>query len=97
MDLANKAGILGQLWIEFRHDEDFEAFMEYNDIGCPMAYMVAEGLVKELSPVGEEMLQETFKMLITLLETTEEELDELPEINLVTVLKYCYSKKNETE
>lgn len=97
MDLANKAGILGQLWIEFRNDEDFEAFMEYNDIGCPMAYMVAEGLVKELSPVGEEMLQETFKMLITLLETTEEELDALPEINLVTVLKYCYSKKNETE
>lgn len=97
MDLANKAGILGQLWIEFRNDEDFEAFMEYNDIGCPMAYMVAEGIVKELTPLGEEMLAETFKMFITLLDVTEEEIDELPEINLVSVLRFGYAKKNPTE
>lgn len=97
MDLANKAGILGQLWIEFRNDEDFEAFMEYNDIGCPMAYMVAEGIVKELTPLGEEMLAETFKMFITLLDVTEEEIDELPEINLVSVLRFGYEKKNQTE
>jgi hypothetical protein len=94
MNLADKAGLIGQLWIEFRADEDFSAFMEYNDIGCPMAYMVAEGLVKELSPVGEEMLAETFKMFIDLIEVTEEEIDLLPEINLVTVLQFGYNKKN---
>lgn len=97
MDLANKAGILGQLWIEFRNDEDFAAFMEYNDIGCPMAYMVAEGIVKELTPLGEEMLEETFKMFISLIEVTQEEIEELPEINLVTVLQLGYAKKNPTE
>lgn len=97
MQFADKAGILGQLWIEFRNDEDFSAFMEYNDIGCPMAYMVAEGIVKELTPLGEEMLDETFKMFLTLIEVTEEEVDELPEINLVTVLQFGYAKKNPTE
>jgi hypothetical protein len=97
MDLANKAGILGQLWIEFRNDEDFSAFMEYNDIGCPMAYMVAEGIVKELTPLGEEMLEETFKMFSNLIDVTEEEIDALPEINLVTVLQFGYNKKNEAE
>ena len=95
MNLADKAGIVGQLWIEFRADEDFSAFMEYNDIGCPMAYMVAEGIVKELSPVGEEMLEETFKMLLTLLEITEEEVDGLEESNLLTVLQYAYNKKHQ--
>lgn len=97
MDFADKAGILGQLWIEFRNDEDFEAFMEYNDIGCPMAYMVAEGIVKELTPLGEEMLTETFKMFITLIDVTEEEIEQLPEINLVSVLKFGYKKKNPAE
>jgi hypothetical protein len=95
MNFADKAGIVGQLWIEFRNDEDFENFMEYNDIGCPMAYMVAEGIVKELSPVGEEMLEETFKMFLTLIEITEEEVDGLENPNLVDVLQYAYNKKHQ--
>lgn len=94
MNIADKAGIVGQLWIEFRGDSDFDKFMEYNDIGCPMGYMLAEGLVKELTPVGEEMMLETFKMFLTLLEITEEEVDGLENPNLVDVLEYAYKKKN---
>jgi hypothetical protein len=97
MNLADKAGIVGQLWIEFRNDEDFEQFMEYNDIGCPMGYMLAEGLVKELSPVGEEMLEETFKMFLSLIEISEEEVDGLGDPNLLDVLEYAYNKKNKPE
>lgn len=94
MDNADKAGVIGQLWIEFRNDEDFEAFMAYNDLGCPMAYMVAEGLIKELSPVGEEMINETFKMFIELLEVTEEEIDSvLPDKNLGAILVFAANKK----
>lgn len=94
MQFADKAGVLGQLWIEFRHDEDFSEFMDYNDLGMPMSYMVAEGLIKDLSPVGEEMLEETFKMFLTLIEVTEEEIDLLPEVNLMSVLQFGYNKKN---
>ena len=47
MDFADKTGAIGQLWIEFRNDEDFSAFMDYNDLGCPMAYMMAEGLISD--------------------------------------------------
>ena len=97
MELANKAGIIGQLWIEFRNDEDFTAFMEYNDLGCPLAYMVAEGLIKELSPVGEEMLEETFEMFLQLINITEEDVDALPEQNLGVILIFAYNKKQNTE
>lgn len=93
MDFADKAGIVGQLWIEFRNDDDFTDFMEYNDLGCPMAYMVAEGLVKELTPVGEDMVTETFNMLLALLEVTEEELEVLEEINLGSILVFAHHKK----
>jgi len=94
MDFADKTGALGQLWIEFRGDEDFSDFMEYNDLGLPLSYMVAEGLVSECSPVGEDMIEETFKMFIALLEVTEPELDDLESIDLSSILNYAYEKKN---
>jgi hypothetical protein len=93
MEFADKAGIVGQLWIEFRNDEDFSAFMEYNDLGCPLAYMIAEGIVKEVTPLGEEMINETYKMLLDLLEVTEEDFEVLDEINLGSILVFAYNKK----
>lgn len=93
MDFADKAGIVGQLWIEFRNDEDFTAFMDYNDLGCPLAYMVAEGIVKEVTPLGEEMINETFKMLLDLLEVSEPEVEALDEVNLSSILVFAYNKK----
>jgi hypothetical protein len=93
MEFADKAGIVGQLWIEFRNDEDFTAFMEYNDLGCPLAYMVAEGIVKEVTPLGEEMINETYKMLLSLLEVTDEEIAVLDETSLGAILLFAYNKK----
>ena len=94
MDFADKAGTIGQLWIEFREDEDFKNFMEYNDLGCPMAYMVAQGLIKDLTPLGEEMISETFGMFIKLINVTEEEIDSLTENkDLSSILAFAYDKK----
>ena len=97
MDFSDKTGVIGQLWIEFRNDEDFDDFMDYNDLGCPMAYMVAEGLIKDLTPVGEEMIEETFKMFLELINVTEEEIDSvLPDKNLGAILVFAHNKKNNT-
>ena len=93
LDFADKAGILGQLWIEFRGDEDFTDFIEYNDLGLPMSYMVAEGLIKECSVTGEALIDETFNMFCELLEITDEDFDILDEINLGSVLMFAYNKK----
>jgi len=93
MDFADKTGVIGQLWIEFRNDEDFEVFMDYNDLGCPMAYMVAEGLIKDLTPLGEEMINETFKMFLDLIIVTEEEVDSaIEDKDLSSILAYAYNK-----
>lgn len=97
MDFADKAGVIGQLWIEFRNDEDFTAFMDYNDLGCPLGYMIAEGIVKEVTPLGEEMVSETYKMLLELLDVTEEDFEVLDEINLGSILMFAYNKKKNKE
>jgi len=96
VEFADKAGILGTLWIEFRADEDFSDFIEYNDLGLPMAYMIAEGLVKELTATGESLIDETFNMFCELLEITEEDFDALDDINLGSVLMFAYNKKQNT-
>jgi len=97
MDFADKTGILGQLWIDFRDDENFKAFMDYNDIGVPMAYYLAEGLITDLTPLGEQYVEESIDMMFKLLDITEAEVDELHEINLTTVLEFAYAKKNPGE
>lgn len=97
MDFADKTGVLAQLWIDFREDEDFSAFMDYNDIGVPMAYYVAEGLVNGLTALGEQYVEESIDMMFKLLDITEAEVDELDEINLTTVLNFAYEKKNPQE
>lgn len=97
MDIADKAGILGQLWIDYRDDENFSVFMEYNDIGLPLSYVVAEGLVPSLTQLGEDYINETIEMFFKLLEITEQEVDMLPKINLDSVLVFAHEKKNTLE
>lgn len=96
MDFADKTGILGQLWIDFREDDNFKAFMDYNDIGVPMAYFIAEGLVNP-TPLGEQYVEESIDMMFKLLDINEEDVDGLHEINLTTVLEFAYAKKNPGE
>jgi hypothetical protein len=97
LDIADKAGLLGQLWIDYRDNEDFSVFMEYNDIGLPLSYVVAEGLVPGLTPLGEDYINETIEMFFKLLEITEQEVDMLDKINLDSVLTFAHQKRNTLE
>lgn len=93
MDFADKTGVLAQLWIDFREDDNFSAFMDYNDIGVPMAYYIAEGLVNP-TPLGEQYVEESLDMMFKLLEITEAEVDELEDASLGAILVFAYNKKN---
>lgn len=94
MDFADKSGLLAQLWLEFKEDKDFSAFIEYNDIGLPLAYCHANGLVTEVSDLGEDYIKETLDMFFKLLEITEEEVDEMDDQSLGAILTFGYSRKN---
>jgi hypothetical protein len=72
--------ILADLWMNYRGDEEFTDFIEYNDLGLPMSYSVVNLLAK-ITPAGEKLVNETFELLIASLEITEdtgfESLDDL--------------------
>ena len=91
---ADKCGILGQFWIDFRNDEDMKNFTEYNDVGLPLAYFIAEGLVTS-TPLSETYVGETFDMFLNAMDITEEEIEGAD--NLTAVLDIAYEKKQLTD
>jgi hypothetical protein len=63
----DKCNILGELWIDYREEDDLQEFISYNDLGLPLAFAVAEDLVKP-SARAVEMINESFQLLLASLE-----------------------------
>lgn len=64
--LADRAFILGRFWINERDNEAFEEYMEFNDLGLPLAYSLAEGII-ETNAMVEAHINDSFDMLLTIL------------------------------
>jgi hypothetical protein len=58
-----QTSILADLWMDYRGDEEFKDFIEYNDLGLPLAYAVSSGIV-EPSPLAKQYIEETFSLLL---------------------------------
>ena len=66
--LENRIQILADFWMECRDDVDFADFIEYNDLGLPLAYILANGFVEGAKPVAENFINETFELLLEVFE-----------------------------
>lgn len=58
-----KAFILADLWINFRNADNFADFIEYNDIGLPLAYAVANNIASPTEKTWS-FIDETFTLLL---------------------------------
>ncbi len=76
LPFSDKCGILGQFWFEFRDDEKLADFITYNDIGLPLAWFIATGVVTP-NPMAEEYINETFELFLAALELKEDEIEGL--------------------
>ncbi len=63
----NKCLILSDVWLNYRNDEQFLDFIEYNDMGLPLAYALSEGIVKG-TDLSTTFIEETFGLLLAGLE-----------------------------
>ena len=43
-DFSKKCEILGMFYFRFRDTQDLSEFIEFNDVGLPLAYLTSEGL-----------------------------------------------------
>lgn len=67
----NKTNILADVWLNYRNDEEFQDFIEYNDLGLPLAYAISSGIVTA-TPRATEFVNETFALLLAGLEIEED-------------------------
>lgn len=80
-DFSNKIEILGQLYIQYRDETDFTEFIEFNDIGLPLAYLAAEGLC-QVSDDGAKYIAETWDLFLSTLGLEDTGFDNLGEMFL---------------
>jgi hypothetical protein len=74
-----KCEILSDLWLNYKADDEFKDFIEYNDLGLPLAYAIAEGIV-EATPIATRFVEETFELLLAGLAIEDEGFDNLDEM-----------------
>jgi len=79
-DFSKQVDILGQLHIEY-HDDNagLKDFMEFNDIGLPLAYLASEGLC-DISDDGRKYVAETWDMFLSTLEVEDTGFSDLDEV-----------------
>lgn len=60
---SRKCEILSELWFDYRSDEQFQDFIEYNDIGLPLAYCIANEIASPTA-IAEKYIDETYDLLV---------------------------------
>jgi hypothetical protein len=76
---SSKCEILGELWLKYRSEEEFEDYIEYNDLGLPIAYAIANDIVKS-TDMAKSFVEETFDLLLASLEIEDEGWENLDEL-----------------
>jgi hypothetical protein len=62
-DFGKVCNILGKLYSDFKEDEEFKDFIDFNDLGLPLAYFASERLC-EVSDDGARYIMETWALFI---------------------------------
>jgi hypothetical protein len=95
LTLTDKTSILAEL-LEFYNDgqlDTFKDFVKFNDIALPLAHLIAHGIVKDITPLGEDYIEETFQLLIDILEVTTDDLINTRDLQgLFDVVEYLHGE-----
>jgi hypothetical protein len=75
----NKCGILGELWMGYRSDPEFQDFISYNDLGLPLGFLLGENLVTP-TEMAKSMVNETFDLLLAAMETEDHGFESLDDV-----------------
>ena len=76
---SSQCAILGELWLNYRDDEEFKDFVDYNDLGLPLAYAIDAKIV-DPTPIAEKFVEESFNLLLAALEIEDEGFEDLNEV-----------------
>jgi hypothetical protein len=75
----NKITILAELWMNYRDDNELKDFIEYNDLGLPMAYFLMNEIVLPTDST-HIYINETYDLLLGALGAEDKEWSSLDEL-----------------
>lgn len=75
----NKVSILSELWMNFRDDSSFKDFIEYNDLGLPLAYIILNDLA-DINDNSIMYIDETYDLFVAALDIEDKEWESLDEM-----------------
>lgn len=97
IEFTDKCGWLGEFYLNYKdlNSEQLEDFFSYNDIGLPLAYFIAEGIV-QATPMAEDYVNETWNIFMEAIGLTEEDLsiDGINEMKLEFILEMAKRKQD---
>jgi hypothetical protein len=67
------------LWLSYRNDEQFQDFIEYNDLGLPIAYAIDNSIVKS-TEMAQRFVEESFDLFLASLEVEDTGFDSLDDL-----------------
>ena len=79
MDFNTKAEIVSEIWTDYRDDEQFASYVDYNDIGLPLAYAIVNGLVIPTEQ-AEGYVEEAYHLLVFTLKIEDKDYADLSEM-----------------
>ena len=77
--LSSRIDILSDLWLNYRNDEEFSDFMNYNDLGLPLAYLLQANIVQG-TDISANFINETFDLLLEALGIPDNEYENLDDM-----------------
>jgi hypothetical protein len=81
-----KTEILGELWINYRGDDGFQEFIDYNDLALPFAFSISEGLIQPQETMVS-FINDAWDMLLSALD-----IEDLGYTTLQEILEESYGK-----
>ena len=70
-NFESMCSILSELWMDYKSDKYFKDFIEYNDIGLPIAFLIDNELV-EPTQLAKQYVHETWDIFLAALEIAED-------------------------
>ena len=71
-DFSKKVDILGEFYFLYRDEDNIKEFMDFNDLGLPLAFLASEGLC-DISDDGKKYVAETWEIFLSTLGILQDE------------------------
>jgi hypothetical protein len=78
-NFSNQIEILGEFYQNYKEDKKLKDFLDFNDLGLPLAYFASENLC-QISDDGMRYIAETWEMFLLALDIKDEGFTTLQEL-----------------